>query len=520
MRFALAPIGDMSTYLPAIEYMAACAVMLVIPACVTVDARPDFQRAGQLVRQHTAAAEVYDPAAQDLVGERVAALAADGLTTDEAVQISLMNNRGIQAAFQEIGVSRAEVVQSGLMSNPSLGLSLRLPEGGGLANLTIGLAQQVADLWQIPIRERIAETHLEQTVLAVAQQAVNLAADTKVAVYRLLALRRTEEIAKMNLELVERSRDLAQDRFDAGEAGQLDVNLARVNVLDLQLELLRIRRDRRMARAALGRRMGLARSNAPWTLDDELPFPPPPVADETALLLAAMNGRLDARATAARVRAAEEEIKRQCLSVVPNITFGVEVERPERRAAPRRKVLADTARVSVANGGLTAPDIQSRGQRRAERSQIIDSLLGPTLDITLPVWDQNQAQIAKARYAALRLRSEYENLLDSVALDVVQALTAARTASELVALYENEMLPQARANMDAARRAYQAGEQSILALIEAQQALMTQQRESVRAHRDYAMALAELERAVGGPLPSESDDPPAANEVRAQRAEP
>ena len=416
--------------------------------------------------------------------------------------------------FQEIGASRADVVQSGLMSNPSLGLSLRFPEGGGLANLTVGFAQQVVDLWQIPVRKRIAEAQLEQTVLAVARQAVDLATDAKLEAYRLLALRRAEEIANENLRLVERSQELAQDRFDAGEAGQLDVNLARANVLDVKLELVSIRRDREMAHAALGRLMGLARSDASWELDDELPTPPLPADDEPALLLAAMNGRLDARAAASRVRAAEDELKRQCLSVFPNVTIGVEVERPERRAAPGRKVLADTARASVANGRLTAPDIQSRGQRRAERSQVIDALLGPTLDITLPIWDQNQAQIAKARFAMLQMRKEYEDLLDSVAHDVAQALTATRTASQLVAFYENEILPQAHTNVDAARRAYQAGEQSIIALIDAQQALITQQRNHVRAQRDYAIAMAELERAVGGRLPAESECSPAAEEAQ------
>ena len=60
--------------------------------------------------------------------------------------------------------------------------------------------------------------------------------------------------------------------------------------------------------------------------------------------------------------------------------------------------------------------------------------------------------------------------------------------------------------------AYQAGEQSIIALIDAQQALITQQRNHVRAQRDYAIAMAELERAVGTPLPSESDNRPAAEE--------
>ena len=75
------------------------------------------------------------------------------------------------------GASRADVVQSGLLSNPTLAISVRFPKGGGRSNIAAGLAQQPVDLWQIPVRKRITEAQLEATVLTVAHQAVTLAAD-------------------------------------------------------------------------------------------------------------------------------------------------------------------------------------------------------------------------------------------------------------------------------------------------------------------------------------------------------
>jgi len=468
---------------------------------VTVNPDRDYQRAAGLIVERTGADYVYDPQAEDLIEEKVTSALADGLTIDEAIAVALLNNRAFQCAFREIGVSRADVVESGLISNPTLGLSLRFPEGGGLANLTLSLAQQLVDLWQIPVRKRIAEAQLERTLLLVAREAVLLSSEVQALYYRLLALERAETLAGEDLELAQKSLSLARNRFEAGESDKLDVNLARTGELEVRRRLITLRQDIRQARADLARVLGLARHDAEWTLAEELPTHPAIQADEATLLTTAMTQRLDARAAAMQVQAAEDEVHRQVLDIFPNVTVGVEGERPERRALPGRTVLADTARASIRSGGLTAPDIQTRGERRRERSQVIDMLLGPTLDVTLPIWHQNQPQIARARYQALQRRCEFEDLLDAVAQEVQKAVAAMQTGQELVAFYQDQGLPLARENVEAAQRAFQAGEQNIIVLMEAQKSLVAQRAEYVNAQRDCAIALADLQRAIGGRIP-------------------
>ncbi len=473
---------------------------MLVPACATVDPRSDYARSRALVTEATGAEEIYDPAAEQESDEQIRAMLEDGLSIDEAERIALLNNRGLRTAFLEIGASRADVVQSGLLSNPSLGLSLRFPEGGGRSNLTAGLGQQIVDLWQIPVRKRLAEAELEQIILAAAERAVRLSAEVKQAYYQLIAAKKAETLTRENLELVQRSVELAQARFDAGEVGQIDVNLVRANLISVQLAAMTVKREREQATNQLGRLLGLSRSHPPLELSDTWPEIVPLTLDEDQALLAALEHRLDARVAALRVKAADAELEKECRSVFPNITLGLEAERPERRALPGRTILADTARASIGSGGLTAPGIQSRSERRRERSQIIDLLLGPTLDVTLPIWDQNQAQIAKAKYKTRQMRAAYEDLLDGVALEVANALSVMRSAQELVQFHETEALPQARQSVEAARATYEAGEQGILVLIDAQETLIGQQRSEVIALRDFAQARAELERAVGIPI--------------------
>ena len=74
---------------------------------------------------------MYQPDGDALVDGRVESLLAGGLSADKAAQIAILNSRKLQALFYEIGMARADVVQSGLLSNPTLAMSLGFPDGGG-----------------------------------------------------------------------------------------------------------------------------------------------------------------------------------------------------------------------------------------------------------------------------------------------------------------------------------------------------------------------------------------------------
>ena len=65
---------------------------------------------------------------QDNIDQRVAELLAKPLTMDDAVQVALLNNRGLQATFQELGITEAEVVQAGRLPNPGFSFG-RLTRG-------------------------------------------------------------------------------------------------------------------------------------------------------------------------------------------------------------------------------------------------------------------------------------------------------------------------------------------------------------------------------------------------------
>jgi len=109
-------------------FQRLCGVFLLHPwGCATVNPQPDYARAVASIQQATGETIVYQPEKNDLVANETQALLADGISAQEAVQICLLNNPRLQAAFFTVGTASADVVQSGLFSNPSFALSPHLP---------------------------------------------------------------------------------------------------------------------------------------------------------------------------------------------------------------------------------------------------------------------------------------------------------------------------------------------------------------------------------------------------------
>lgn len=517
------------------RFTASALVTSVLVGCATVNPAPDYQRARQHVAAATGSGGVYAPGDEEGITQRVNDLLADGLVADEAVEIALLNNPGLQELFQEIGVAQAEVVQSGLLSNPSLGLSFRFPAGGGRSNVEASIAQELVDLWQIPARKRAAQRELDTTVLEVAHRAAQLAADARGAYYDVAAADRNLEIAVENVAIVQKLLDAALARKQAGVVGELDVNLARGVVMSAELDVRSARLDTRVQRRRLASLLGLTRHAEDLVLRDGLVTPACADLDGDRIVRLSLDNRLDVRAAANAVAAAAEKVELEYRKVFPSVELGLGLERSDRRALPGRKLLADTARASIANGTLTAPDIESRAQRQAERRAEIDVILGPSLDLTLPIFDQNQAQIARAKFEYEQAVKGLDSLERQLIQDTRDAVERATTASETARDYETKLLPQANTNLELSRESYRVGAASLLVVLEAQQFTLETRKAYIVALQTATTALVDLERITGQPMarivsagsgesptttPSSAASPVMPNEGRRQEDEP
>ncbi len=487
------------TRLPALAILS-----VVLVGCTQVKPKADFAHVRQLITTSTGVETVYDPDVPALSGEEMDAILSEGLTLDEALRIALLNNRQLHVEFMSIGVAKADWVQAGLLTNPTLGFSAQFPEGGGRSNIQTAIAQNLMDLWQIPERKKIAQATLDETILRIAHRAARLAASTKTAYVQAVAAGDALVLARKNLELVSQSHQAIQAQREAGTVSRLDENLARGQALSAELGVRRARLEAANGKRRLAQLLSIGRSVDDLVLTDPLVQ----TFDESLwtsgvaerLIDLARESRLDLRAMQHSVRARLGDVDLQKLRVYPEVNIGIAFERLERRAQTGRDVLADFARASLANGVPTIPGIQSRRERQAAESAEIDTIIGPVLDITLPIFDQNQAQIARAEYLYLRASKAYEGAFVQIAQEIRITTDRARTAVRNAIYYHDELVPQAELNLEFATASYSSGQSDILTLIEAQRLLLQAQRGYIDVRLEAATAMSDLEQAVGVPL--------------------
>lgn len=471
----------------------------VLGGCVTVNPRPDYARVARHVTEATGQEEVYRPENDQRIPRLVEELIRDGITADETVQICLLNNPTLQAAFMDVGMARADVVQSQLLSNPSLGIALQLPSGGGLANLEAGLAQNLAELWRIPARKRAAERSLDRAVLDLARQAAGLAVNAKVAYYQAVGADEQYRITRQNLEIAQTLLEMTLARQQAGVTNELEVNLSRALALDAELSVESARLAAADARRALATLLGVTMDVDELPLVDKLPEIPPRTPEVERLVDIATRWRLDIQAARQALFAAEARLQQEYRSVFPIVELGVALERGEReRSHGSRDLLADTARASIANAGLTAPEIEPRSKQRRNT----DFIIGPSLSLELPIFDQNQAEIAKAKYAYERASKTLEALDRAVVQEVRSAADRAFSAWKLVQMCRDRFIPLAQSNLDLSREAYRAGRVSFLSVLEAQRFFLDSRSRYVTAATTAATSIPELERITGLPFPA------------------
>ncbi len=440
------------------------AAALLLTSCAGEELQPDYAGARELIAETTGATEVYDPEQPPLSPDAIEAFLRDGLSLDEALRLALLNSRRLQAGFMGLGIARADFVQAGLLENPTLGLGLLFPSGSGSSRITGGLAQNAMDLLRIPARRRAAAAGMEQQLLALGRQAGELVVDTQTAYFEGVASRRLRVAAEAGADLARRSAEAVAERVDRGVATATDASLARTLALGADLEVRRTRRAEVGSARRLAGLLSLTVDLIEVPLIDALPAAGADLVDRETLVGYALSNRLDLRTADAAIRAAEERVAVARGEALPEVTLGLGYERPEGE---------DT------------------------------SVLGPELDLELPVFDGNEAQISRAEFELEQLRRLGEAMVAEAGQQVRAAADQRQLAVATARFVEDEVLPQAERVMALARKAYDGGDTNLLTLLQAETAAITARATLVEARLLAALARVDLERALGGPLPDE-----------------
>jgi cobalt-zinc-cadmium efflux system outer membrane protein len=191
--------------------------------------------------------------------DRVQSLARETLTAERAVQIALLNNRGLLATFEEIGIARADLVEAGLLKNPSFEARVRFPDREPTGtNNEFDLALDFLDIFQIPLRRKVASSGVDRAELRASDAVLKLSTEVKTAFYSLQAklqiAAHLAEIARANSA----SLELYQRQHEAGNISDLELANQQATFSQAKLEATELAAEIRSEREKLNRLLGLA----------------------------------------------------------------------------------------------------------------------------------------------------------------------------------------------------------------------------------------------------------------------
>ena len=149
---------------------------------------------------------------------------ADELNLDAVVQIALLNNPRLQATYEELGVSQADVVAAGLLENPVIFGQARFPDRyPRLTNLEFGVTQNFLNILMLPARQKLAAVHFERAKLRVADEVITLASEVQKSYYIVLGAKQVKQMSSLITTAAQRSFEMARRLHAAGNIGALEL---------------------------------------------------------------------------------------------------------------------------------------------------------------------------------------------------------------------------------------------------------------------------------------------------------
>lgn len=226
--------------------------------------------------------------------EQVKALLAKPLMADDAVQIALVNNPGLQASYAELGIAGGDLVSSVLLPNPRF--SYLRTVNGDEAKVEAILSFNILSLVTVPLRWRAQEQRFEQVKRAAAAEAVRVAGETRKAYYSAIGAAQLARYMEDVKAAAEASAELAQRMAATGNFSKLDRMREQVFYADATAQLARARRLAFSERERLLRLMGLWGEQTQFRLPERMPDLPATPRDLPNAEQLAIEQRLDLQA--------------------------------------------------------------------------------------------------------------------------------------------------------------------------------------------------------------------------------
>jgi len=391
--------------------------------------------------------------------------AATQITLEQAITLALANSPSIKAARTQIQQSQAQEITANLRPNPTLAWDSQfIPVfSGDFSTDTLNNLQQFdIGLGYLFERGHKRQNRLQAARDATAVTAAQIADMERTLVFNVaqqfvnvLLANSTLQFAVENLNSFQDTVTISEQRYKAGDISEGDN-------LKIKLQLLQFQTDVSSARVAKVQALGSLRQLVGYV---SLPHDFDVVGDLSYQPLTAALPDLQVKALATR---------------------------PDLLAAQKG--------VKAANSQISLAKANSKVDFNASASYSHVSGASSTslfFSVPLPIFDRNQGEIARTKFALTGAELTARAAEDTVMTDVTNAYESASSNQDVVKLYVSGYLKQAQDSRDISQYAYKAGAATLLDFLDAERSYRSTQLAYRQALAAYMLSLEQLRQAIG-----------------------
>lgn len=388
------------------------------------------------------------------------------LTLDEAIQLALQHNHDLLAARTTIQQSKAQEITANLRPNPDLFVDWDyLPAfTPSSQNSSYIQAQTEADAGLSYLIERGGKRRARRQAAkdATAVTTSTVADNERTLTFQVASQFLAVELAESTLDLAQQDLKDYQNTVELTEIRYRSGAISQDDYLKIKIQLLQFQND--VAQAQLAKVQDLA------DLRQMLGPESVPVNYDIA-------GQFEYQA----VKANLEDLQMQALHT-----------RPDLRAAEQS--------VTAANSQYLLAKADAKQDLTVQANYThVNGINGASFytSIPLPIFNRNQGEIARTRYAITQSQELEKQVDNQVATDVHDAYYNVQTNDQIVQLYLSGYLAEAQADREIAEYSYQRGAASLLDFLDAERSYRAAQLGYRQVLAAYLTALEQLREAVG-----------------------
>ena len=394
------------------------------------------------------------------LASEIDALLEEPLGLDAAVRIAVLNHPGLQASYWDAGIAQADLAQAARLRNPSFGFSRM--DGGGSREIERGVSLDLAGLLTMPLRQRMAERRYQETTLQVAAAIERHAIATRRAWTEAVAAGQALEYARQVAAAADASSELMERMTLAGNASALDLARESAFHAEAGAAVLRAGRARDAAREHLTRQLGLWGAQAGYALPERLPELPAQPVELAGIERLALEQRLDVRAARAAAAGTAADLG----------------------------LTRTTRMVNVLDLGYASKS--ETGEPRSE---------GYEISLELPLFDWGGARVARAEGVYMQALGRVGETAVNARSEARAGYLGYRASYDVARHYREQVIPLRRKIAAETLLRYNGMLASPFELLADAREQAAAVHATIDALKDFWLAEADLEAALGGRLP-------------------